>query len=112
MLVCWGGGGGTEHTSYTHSYTHSHKTHNTGRCAIKIESAADQCVETLSELIQTKVNYVVQEAIVVIRVCVCVCVCVFCVRTTRPCLALSLPLFSSCLSLSFVLFCVCVCVYL
>lgn len=38
-----------------------------GRCAIKIESAAQRCVDTLLELIQTKVNYVVQEAIVVIK---------------------------------------------
>lgn len=38
-----------------------------GRCAIKIESAAERCVSTLIELIQTKVNYVVQEAIVVIK---------------------------------------------
>ncbi|KAJ3020609.1 AP-1 complex subunit beta-1 [Thoreauomyces humboldtii] len=38
-----------------------------GRCAIKIESAADRCISALVELIQTKVNYVVQEAIVVIK---------------------------------------------
>jgi len=38
-----------------------------GRCAIKVESAAEKCVQTLIELIQTKVNYVVQEAIVVIK---------------------------------------------
>lgn len=38
-----------------------------GRCAIKIESSADRCIEVLVELIQTKVNYVVQEAIVVIK---------------------------------------------
>ncbi|NXA76611.1 AP2B1 protein, partial [Thryothorus ludovicianus] len=36
-----------------------------GRCAIKVE--AKRCVSTLLDLIQTKVNYVVQEAIVVIR---------------------------------------------
>ena len=39
-----------------------------GRCAIKIESAAERCIDTLVDLIQTKVNYVVQEAIVVIKV--------------------------------------------
>jgi vesicle coat complex subunit len=39
-----------------------------GRCAIKVEQAAEKCVSTLIELIQTKVNYVVQEAIVVIKV--------------------------------------------
>ncbi|KAJ2333007.1 hypothetical protein GGI00_002532, partial [Coemansia sp. RSA 2681] len=38
-----------------------------GRIAIKIELAADRCVRALLDLIQTKVNYVVQEAIVVIR---------------------------------------------
>ncbi|KAH8854408.1 AP-2 complex subunit beta [Schistosoma japonicum] len=38
-----------------------------GRCAIKIESAAERCVATLIDLIQTKVNYVVQEAVVVIK---------------------------------------------
>lgn len=39
-----------------------------GRCAIKVEAAAERCVTTLIDLIQTKVNYVVQEAIVVIKV--------------------------------------------
>ena len=39
-----------------------------GRCAIKVEQAAERCVSTLLDLIQTKVNYVVQEAIVVIKV--------------------------------------------
>ena len=38
-----------------------------GRCAIKVESASERCVSTLVELINTKVNYVVQEAIVVIK---------------------------------------------
>jgi len=38
-----------------------------GRCAIKIEKAAERCVQVLLELIQTKVNYVVQEAIIVIK---------------------------------------------
>ncbi|KAL1501451.1 hypothetical protein ABEB36_006768 [Hypothenemus hampei] len=38
-----------------------------GRCAIKVEPSAERCVTTLLELIQTKVNYVVQEAIVVIK---------------------------------------------
>merc|ERR1711970_213577 len=38
-----------------------------GRCAIKVESSAERCVSTLLDLIQTKVNYVVQEAIVVIK---------------------------------------------
>ena len=39
-----------------------------GRCAIKVEAAAERCVSTLLDLIQTKVNYVVQEAILVIKV--------------------------------------------
>lgn len=43
-----------------------------GRCAIKVEPAAERCVSTLLDLIQTKVNYVVQEAIVVIKVKFCV----------------------------------------
>lgn len=39
-----------------------------GRCAIKVEASAERCVATLVELVNTKVNYVVQEAIVVIKV--------------------------------------------
>lgn len=39
-----------------------------GRCAIKVEQSAEKCVSTLLDLIQTKVNYVVQEAVVVIKV--------------------------------------------
>ena len=31
-----------------------------GRCAIKVEQSAERCVSTLLDLIQTKVNYVVQ----------------------------------------------------
>jgi len=42
-----------------------------GRCAIKVEQAAERCVSTLLDLIQTKVNYVVQEAVIVIKVPVC-----------------------------------------
>lgn len=38
-----------------------------GRCAIKVESSAERCVSTLVELIQTKVTYVVQEAVIVIK---------------------------------------------
>ncbi|RCN49467.1 adaptin region [Ancylostoma caninum] len=38
-----------------------------GRCAIKVEASSERCVATLLELIQTKVNYVVQEAVVVIK---------------------------------------------
>ena len=38
-----------------------------GRCAIKLERAAERCISVLLELIQTKVNYVVQEGIIVIK---------------------------------------------
>jgi len=38
-----------------------------GRCAVKITKAADRCISVLLELIKTKINYVVQEAIVVIK---------------------------------------------
>uniref|UniRef100_A0A1J3HH02 Beta-adaptin-like protein n=3 Tax=Noccaea caerulescens TaxID=107243 RepID=A0A1J3HH02_NOCCA len=38
-----------------------------GRCAIKLERAAERCISVLLELIKIKVNYVVQEAIVVIK---------------------------------------------
>ena len=38
-----------------------------GRCAVSIESAAERCVNVLMELIQTRVSYVVQEAVVVIK---------------------------------------------
>ena len=37
-----------------------------GRCAIKLESAADRCVNVLLFLLQSKVSYIVQEAIVVL----------------------------------------------
>ena len=38
-----------------------------GQVAIKIETASEKCVNTLLDLIATKVNYVVQEVIVVIK---------------------------------------------
>ncbi|KIY69969.1 Adaptor protein complex beta subunit [Cylindrobasidium torrendii FP15055 ss-10] len=38
-----------------------------GRLAIKVESAADDCIQTLLGLIDTKVTYVVQEAVIVIK---------------------------------------------
>lgn len=38
-----------------------------GRCAIKIESCAERCVQLLLDLITSKIQYVVQECIVVIR---------------------------------------------
>ncbi|KZT26243.1 Adaptor protein complex beta subunit [Neolentinus lepideus HHB14362 ss-1] len=38
-----------------------------GRLAIKVEPAADLCIKALLDLIETKVSYVVQEAIIVIK---------------------------------------------
>lgn len=38
-----------------------------GRCAIKLERAAERCINVLLDLIKMKVNYVVQEAIIVIK---------------------------------------------
>lgn len=38
-----------------------------GQVAIKIETATESCVNTLMDLINTKVNYVVQEAIIVVK---------------------------------------------
>ncbi|KAI5413138.1 hypothetical protein KIW84_057663 [Lathyrus oleraceus] len=38
-----------------------------GRCAIKLERAAERCISVLLELIKIKVNYVVQEVIIVIK---------------------------------------------
>jgi len=38
-----------------------------GRIAIKVDKAVDRCVSALLELINMRVNYVVQESIVVIR---------------------------------------------
>jgi len=38
-----------------------------GRCAIKLDRATERCINVLLDLIQTKVSYVVQEAVVVIK---------------------------------------------
>ncbi|KAG2491509.1 hypothetical protein HYH03_010086 [Edaphochlamys debaryana] len=38
-----------------------------GRCAVALEKATERCINVLLELIQTKVSYVVQEAIIVIK---------------------------------------------
>jgi vesicle coat complex subunit len=38
-----------------------------GRLAIKVEAAADQCIQALLNLLEMKVTYVVQEAIIVIK---------------------------------------------
>lgn len=39
-----------------------------GQTAIKIDDAAERCIGVLLDLISTRVSYVVQEAIVVIKV--------------------------------------------
>lgn len=41
-----------------------------GQAAIKIDEGAERCVNVLLELIATRVSYVVQEAVVVMKVCV------------------------------------------
>lgn len=38
-----------------------------GRLAIKVEAAADQCIQALLSLLEMKVAYVVQEAVIVIK---------------------------------------------
>lgn len=38
-----------------------------GRLAIKVEPAADSCIQALLDLMDTKVSYVVQEAVIVIK---------------------------------------------
>jgi AP-1 complex subunit beta-1 len=38
-----------------------------GRCAVKLERAAERCIGVLLELIQTKVNYVVQKSVIVFK---------------------------------------------
>ena len=38
-----------------------------GSCAVRLEVAAERCINTLLDLIKTKVNYVVQESIIVIK---------------------------------------------
>jgi len=38
-----------------------------GRLAIKVEAAADDCIQALLNLIETNVTYVVQEAVIVIK---------------------------------------------
>ena len=41
-----------------------------GQTAVKIDEAAERCVNVLLELIATRVSYVVQEAVVVMKVCI------------------------------------------
>eukprot|EP00484_Ammonia_sp_Unknown_P000832 CAMPEP_0197021362 /NCGR_PEP_ID=MMETSP1384-20130603/2227_1 /TAXON_ID=29189 /ORGANISM="Ammonia sp." /LENGTH=959 /DNA_ID=CAMNT_0042449171 /DNA_START=142 /DNA_END=3021 /DNA_ORIENTATION=+ len=38
-----------------------------GRVAIKLDVAAEKCVQVLSDLVKTRVNYVVQESVIVIK---------------------------------------------
>jgi AP-1 complex subunit beta-1 len=38
-----------------------------GQCAIKLEKAAQRCVETLVDLVKTQVSFVIQEAIIALR---------------------------------------------
>lgn len=38
-----------------------------GRLAIKVEAAADNCIQALIDLLENKVSYVVQEAIIVTK---------------------------------------------
>ena len=38
-----------------------------GRVAVKLEKAADRCVQTLHGLVKTQIDYVVQEAVIVIK---------------------------------------------
>lgn len=44
-----------------------HSVQAIGRCAIKLDQAADTCIEVLLELIKTEITYVVQEAVCVIK---------------------------------------------
>jgi len=39
-----------------------------GQAAVKIEAGAERCVNVLLDLISTRVSYVVQEAVVVMKV--------------------------------------------
>ena len=43
--------------------------HCIGQCAIRLEESAQRCVTYLLELVKLKVSYVVQEAVIVIKVC-------------------------------------------
>lgn len=38
-----------------------------GKLAIKIESAADECVDELMDLVSTRVSYIIQEAVIVLK---------------------------------------------
>jgi Vesicle coat complex, various subunits len=47
-----------------------------GQTAVKIDAAAERCVNVLLELIATRVSYVVQEAVVVMKVGCSMVMCV------------------------------------
>ena len=38
-----------------------------GQCAVKLEKAAQRCVEALVELVKTQISFVIQEAIIALR---------------------------------------------
>ena len=38
-----------------------------GQCAIKLEKAAQRCVELLVDLVKTQISFVIQEAIIALR---------------------------------------------
>ena len=38
-----------------------------GRCALKVDSMVDKCIAVLLTLLQSRISYVVQEAVIVIR---------------------------------------------
>ncbi len=46
-----------------------------GQAAVKIDAAAERCVNVLLDLIGTRVSYVVQEAVVVMKVKLPVTLC-------------------------------------
>jgi vesicle coat complex subunit len=42
-----------------------------GQTAVKIDAGAERCVNVLLDLISTRISYVVQEAVVVMKVLIC-----------------------------------------
>lgn len=46
---------------------HAQAVRAIGRCAVKLDVAAERCINVLVELIKGRVSYVVQEAVVVVR---------------------------------------------
>lgn len=58
-----------------------------GQTAVKIESAAERCVNVLLDLIGTRVSYVVQEAVVVMKVrgvCITLCLIIMAISGHIP----------------------------